>query len=274
MTLRTLEDAAAWIDGVGLALIYPNADYVLPSLWEAVAGKVELEWAIRDGDGKFQSFTPEMERVWTWKDELPARKLACVGLHVARTSSAIAPRLVSSLYALTERRGAPDDFRDAGLDGLARELAEAALELGRPATRRELRLLVGADKRLGDRAINALQRSLVFTNAGTSDAESGWVSVLHDLFARRWRVKLRRLPEREDALRALARAVVAGARDVSIADLAAVLRIRRREATATLESLAEDGVAEPRDDEGVLVWNVSPARASARPGAARGSSAQ
>ncbi len=277
LRLRTLEDAAAWVERVGVALIYPNADYVLPSLWEAVAGKVELEWAIRDDEGKFRSFTPEMERVWAWKDELPARKRACVGLHVARTSSAVSPALVSAVYALTERRGAPDDFRDADLDGLARELAEAALELGRPATRRELRLLVGADKRLGDRAVNSLQRALVFTNAGLDAGESGWGAVLHDLFARRWRARLRRIPRREEALRALAGAVLVGARDVSAADFAAAMRIRRREATATLEALEARGNAEARDDDGVVVWNaprVSPGRASARPGAARAPSAR
>ena len=275
--LRTLEEAAAWIDRVGLALIYPNGDYVLPSLWEAVAGDTDIHWAVRDDEGKFVSFTPEMERVWRWKDELPARKLACVGLHLARTSAAVAPPLVAPLYALTGRRGTPDDFRDGELEGLARELAEAALELGRPATRRELRLLVGADKRLGDRAINALQRSLVLTNAGLDTTESGWGSVLHDLFARRWRARLRRLPPREEALRALGRAVLAGADDVSAADLAAALRIRRKEAAATLAALVEDGLAEGRDDEGLTLWNaaaVSPARASARAGAGRAPSAR
>ena len=139
--LRTLEEAAAWIDRVGLALIYPNGDYVLPSLWEAVAGDTDVHWAVRDEEGKFVSFTPEMERVWTWKDELPARKLACVGLHLARTSGAVAPALVAPLYALTGRRGAPDDFRDADVEGLARELAEAALaplEGETPASRERL----------------------------------------------------------------------------------------------------------------------------------------
>ena len=274
--LRTLEAAAAWIDRVGLALVYPNGDYVLPSLWEAVAGDVEIHWAVRDEEGKFVSFTPEMERVWRWKDELPAQRLACVGLHLARTSAAVAPRLVAPLYALTGRGGRPEDFREADLEGLALELAEAALELGRPATRRELRLLVGADKRLGDRAINTLQRSLVLTNAGLDTAESGWGSVLHDLFARRWRAKLRRVPRREEAVQTLARAVVAASEDVSGADVAAALRIRRREAAAALDALAERGEAEARSEGALTLWNapraLSPARASARARAGRGRS--
>ena len=254
MRLQTAEQAAAWVEEVGLALLFSNADYVLPSLWEAVAGRVPLEWAVRDDDGKFVSFTPEMGKVWRWKDELPARKLACVGLHVARTSSVVAPALVASLYALTGRAGTPEDFRDAELDARELEVAEAALELGRPTTRRELRLLIGADKRTTDRAVNALQRKLILTNAGPTDPESGWSSTLHDLFARRWRAKLRRLPARERAILRLAEAVVRGADDVSAADLAAALRIHRREAVSALERLEAKGVAERRDEEGVIVW--------------------
>jgi DNA-binding transcriptional ArsR family regulator len=263
---RTVEQAAAWLEQVGLALLFPNGDYVLPSLWQAVAGPVPLEWAVRDEEGSFVSFTPEMEVVWRWKDELPARKLACVGLHVARTSSLVAPALVGAVYALTGRAGRPDDFREAGLDGLELELAETALALGRPTTRRELRLLAGAEKRHVDRAVNSLQRKLVLTNAGLAD-EPGWASTLHDLFARRWRARLRRLPGRDEAVRTLAAAVVRGARDVSAADLAAALRVRRREASNALEALEAAGLARARRDGEALVF--SPAPASVAPGRAR-----
>jgi hypothetical protein len=255
--LRTLEQAAAWVGDVGLALLYPSADYVLPSLWEAVAGRVPVDWAVRDDDGRFVSFTPEMERVWRWKDELPAGRHACVGLHVARTSSLVAPGLVASLYALTGRGGTPADFRAAGLGDVELAVAEAALEAGRPVTRRELRLLIGADKRTTDRAVNALQRALVLTNAGTTSRENSWSSTLHDLFARRWRAKLRRLPTRERAVLRLAEAVLRGADDVSAADLAAALRLRRREAADVLERLEARGVATPRLDDGVPVWSAA-----------------
>jgi hypothetical protein len=32
--VRTLSQAARWVDKVGLALLFPKADVVLPSLWE------------------------------------------------------------------------------------------------------------------------------------------------------------------------------------------------------------------------------------------------
>lgn len=263
MRLQAPDDAAAWIDRVGLALLFPKPDIVLPSLWEAVAGHTEIDWALRADDGSFVSFTPEMDKVWRWKDELPARRRVCVGLHLVRTTSLVAPPLVAPLYALTGRTGAPDDFRDGDVDGLERELAEAALELGRPATRRELRLLVAREKREVDNAVNALQRKLVLTNAGTTDREPGWSSTLHDLFARRWRARLRRIPPRAAALPALAEAVLHAAGDVSAADLAAALRLRRPEAISVLEGLAERGAAEAHDEAGVTVW--MPVSSAARP---------
>ena len=230
MAVRTLQQAAAWVDDVGVAVLYPNGDYVLPSLWEAVAGHSDMSWE-----------APETWTVWGWKDELPARRLACVGLHVVRTTGLVAPRLVASVYALA---GEPE------LDGLEAEIAAAARSLGRPATRRELRLLVGVDKRQGDRAVNALQRKLVLTNAGLDTEGGGWGATLHDLFERRWKARLRRVPARADALAALASAVVAGAGELSAADLAAALRVRRREAAAALELLEASGAVRPvlRDD--------------------------
>jgi DNA glycosylase AlkZ-like len=251
MRLRTLDQAAAWLDEAGIALLFPNGDYVLPSLWEAVAGHPVMEWGVQRDDGKWE-FTPETAKVWTWKDELPARRLACVGLHVVRTTGLVAPRLVSAVYAVTEESRAT-------LEGLELEIAEAARSLGRPATRRELRLLAGTDKRLGDRAVNALQRKLVLTNAGLDSEASGWGATLHDLFERRWKAKLRRVPVRADALAALAAAVSRAAGELSAADLAAALRIRRREAQETLELLEEDGAVTPVRRGDLKLWSVPPA---------------
>jgi hypothetical protein len=160
---------------------------------------------------------------------------------------------VASMFALTGRSTALDDFGD--LEGLDLAVARAALELGRPASRRELRLLVGSDKRTTDRSVNALQRKLVFTNAGRSEDEPGWASTLHDLFARRWRSRLRRIPEREEALQKISLSLL-GTTSLSVADLAASLRIRRPEAAATFEALETSGRVVRADEDGLPVWQL------------------
>jgi hypothetical protein len=226
--VRSLERAAAFVERVGVALLFPKHDLVLPSLWEAVAGSPEVHWAIRDEAGTFLSFTPEMDFVWRWKDELPARRLACAGKHLARVVSLIAPGLVGSVYALTGRPGKPEDFRSADLSSLQLEIAEAVLGNG-PCSGPELRTLLGTnDKKRMDAAVEALQRSLVLTNAGVVDQEHGWPAIELDLFARRWRAHLRRLPSPDEARRRLATTVLEAAGDVSAADLGAALRWRQR----------------------------------------------
>ena len=60
--VRTLEAAADWVEEVGLALLFPKADVVLPSLWEQVNGSPLDNWSIREADGTFVRWTDEIGR--------------------------------------------------------------------------------------------------------------------------------------------------------------------------------------------------------------------
>jgi hypothetical protein len=62
--VRTLEAAAAFVDEVGLALLLPKTDVVLPSLWEQVNGSPERSWAVRRPDGTFERWSEEMSFLW------------------------------------------------------------------------------------------------------------------------------------------------------------------------------------------------------------------
>lgn len=253
--IRSLAEAAAFVDEAGIALVYPSADLVLPSLWEAVAGPRPVEWAVRDADGKFVSFTPEFDAVWRWKDELPERRLACAGKHLGRVAALVSPELVAPLYALTGRPARADDFRGADLTELQVEVAEAVLEHG-PCAGPDVRRLLGTDdKRRVDAAVEALQRKLVLTNAGAREQEHGWPAIKFDLLARRWSARLRRLPSPGEARRNLAERVLHAAGEVSAADLAAALAWRPREAAALLEALCEDGAASVREEDGIAIWS-------------------
>ena len=226
---------------------------MLPSLWEAVSGRLDVDWAIRDEAGRYVSFTPEMERCWRWKDELPERGLACVGKHLGRWSALVAPRLLPSLYALTGRRGAPDDFRDVALSELERELAEAVLEQG-PATGPELRTLLGADKKRVDAAVIVLQRALVLTNSGLVEQKQGWGAIAVELLARRF--PIRSMPDAGDARRRLASTVLASSGELSAADLGGALGWRLERSRETLAELVERGAARARLESGLELWSA------------------
>src|SRR4051794_30631453 len=235
--VRTLTQAARWLDRVGLALLFPKTDVVLPSLWEQVNGDAARNWAVRDAEGGFVEWTEEMGFLWGAKDELPAQGLACVGKHVARVATCVAPRLVPTLVAAA----APYEP-----DGLEAQVTDAITRDG-PMTGPELRDAVGAPKKDVDKAVAMLHRRLVLTNSHLVEQDGPWGAIAHDLLARKWKVP-KRLPSRERARRELATVFLATAGELTAADLAPV-GWRRKEAAAVL-----DEVADGRDADGFRIW--------------------
>jgi hypothetical protein len=249
--VRTIEAAAAFVDGAGLATLFPKADVVLPSLWEATAGPGKVEWGVQDEEGGKWEMTPEFSLVWGWKDELPARRLAAAGKHCGQFVLLVAPRILPALYAVTGRRGTPDDFRQAELGGLQLDVAEALLEHGTATAPQIRQLLATDDRRRVASAIEKLQRLLVLTNVGVAEQHHGWGANTFELVARQWRPELARLPSEPDARDTLARTVLDNAGELSAADLAGALGWRVREAATVLERL---GLA-VRDEDGIRLWS-------------------
>ena len=89
------EGAAAFVDDVGLALLLPKADVVLPSLWEQVNGSPERSWAVREADGTFVRWSDEMSFLWGAKDELPQQGSPASASTSRGRVACIAPRLVA-----------------------------------------------------------------------------------------------------------------------------------------------------------------------------------
>lgn len=252
--MRSLRAATAFVDRAGIALVFPSDDVVLPSLWEAVTGTWELTVFRSDEEGR-RVFTPELERIWSWKDRIAGERLACVGKHIRGRLALVSLLVLPALYALTGRRGRPDDFREPGLlSPLELELAEALLDAG-PRTAPQLRRLVGVrDARGTKRALEVLQRLLVVTQAGEAEQGQGWAAAIFDLVARRHRERLRRLPAPDRARAELATAVLRSGGELSAPDLGAIFGFSRGEAAAVLEGLAREGRARRRDEAGVALY--------------------
>ena len=225
---------------------------MLPSLWEAVAGTPEITWSQRDEEGRFLDFSPEFGRVWRWKDELPERRLVCVGKHVRGRSALVS---LDALPALVAARGEPEP---------SSELEQAVVNLLEdhgPCSTADLPVLIGHERRPVAAAIERLQRRLVVTTAGAQERPQGWPAVVVDLLARRYASRLRQLPEAEAARAQLAELVLRSAGELSAADLAAVTGSTRKEAGAALDRLAADGRVRRRDEEGFSLYVRSRRRA-------------
>ena len=236
--VRSLAAAARWIDGVGLALLFPKADVVLPSLWEAINGSPEQNWSVREDDGTFVGWTKELALLWSLKDELPEQGLACVGRHLARVATCVSPQLLPTLLAAN---GEPAD------DG--EPVVEAIAALG-PLTGPQLREATGLTKKEVDRSVASLHHRLVLTSSHLVDQDGPWGALAHDLLARKWRLP-KKLPPRADARRELASLVLAQAGELTAADLRGALGWRLREAREVL-----DGMAEGRDEKGFRIWTA------------------
>jgi hypothetical protein len=212
--IRTVPQAAKWVDKVGLALLFPKADIVLPSLWEQVSGLQVTDWD-----------TEEMNFFWWAKDELPARGLTCVGKHLARHVACIAPRVLPTLVAANGEAAEDGD-----------PLVETIRSLG-PLTGPQLRDATGLTKKEVDRSIASLRHQLVLTNDHLVHEGSTWGTLAHDLLARKWKLP-KRLPARDAARRELAAIVLGQAGELTAADLGGALGWRRKEAAAVLDEIA------------------------------------
>jgi CRP-like cAMP-binding protein len=236
-------------------MLFPTDDLVLPSLWEAVSGRQDVDWSIRDDEDRFVAFTPEMERVWSWKDELPEHKLVCAGKHLGGRASLVSLGLLPVLYALTGRTGRTEDFRDEELSPVERDVAEALLEAG-PTSSTELPSLAGHERKRVSSATARLQKRLILTAAGRQEHDQGWPSVVFDLLPRRYGDRLETLPHPDESRATLALTILRSAGEVSAADVAAVIGGTRKQAAAALERLTADGKARQRDAGEYLLWTL------------------
>lgn len=168
--VTTLDEAGAYLDGVGFAVLFPAERIESPSLWEAVAGPDAVPFA--EGMGPIEA------QVWAWKDELPKAGLAWYGKFVHKRASLLSPRLLTALYA---GDGEPTDHEAFELPDAAHRIAEALLTGPLPTA--TLREIVG-DRSRYTTAITALQRHLLVTSAGVRESRAGWPATVVDLTCR------------------------------------------------------------------------------------------
>lgn len=187
--IGSIERAGAFVEDVGFAVLFPKAGVAFPSLWE-----VSTDLAVSEIS---ESWGPEAERIWRWKDELPLRGLAWYGHFVRGRASFLSPALLRNLYP---RRGAAGDFEDADLSRDAWRIARMLLRSG-PQPTSAIREAFGVQDRAGGgsvaRAVIELERALVVTHLGIEEAGSGWPSAILELTARAFSI-----PRRRDADRA------------------------------------------------------------------------
>lgn len=166
--MKTIEECEALLERVGLATILPAKDTLLPCLlWEARGDRERRE-----------VWDEAMERVWTWKDDLPARKTAWLGQLFGDRVILLHRRLLPPFLAWRGQPRVKKLYEDGLLTQEAFRVWSAVEQADGPSGRAPLRRLSGLSSREDaarfDRACRELERRLLLTRAGRSGTASGW----------------------------------------------------------------------------------------------------
>jgi len=177
--VRTLADAARFLDRVGFCVLFPVKGVELPSLYFAAARKKPVAW------DRYALL------IWDWKDELPRKRRGFYAKYFKGRGSFLSTTMLPHFLAQEESAAAIEDaerFYKAGrITHDAREIWEALAAHGPMATL-ELRNACKMDTKAGNirfkKAMLELQRALLVVHFAAEQETAAWASGRFELTAR------------------------------------------------------------------------------------------
>lgn len=179
--VKTMGEAARFIDRVGFCLLFASAQaprLELPSLFEAVKGK---------RDAHIEDWDADSDRVWIWKNDLPASKRAYYGKALAGKPAFVSLKMLPYLYALKAFDGREvEAYRQGRMSHEAKRVYDILQSRG-PMPTMALRGAAGFERDTNrfHRALDDLQRSLVVLPVGAVIERGAWASQIFGL-VRQW----------------------------------------------------------------------------------------
>jgi len=174
--VRTMDDAARFIDAVGFSLLFASTQGIeLPSLFEAVKGR---------RDAHIDEWDQDSDRVWVWKNDLPAARRAFYGKALAGGKPVfVSLKLLPYLFAVVAPEDVDAAYRHGRISQDAKRVHDALRAMG-PTPTIALRASVGLDSPRYHRALDELQRALVILPIGAVNEHGAWPSQIFELAAR------------------------------------------------------------------------------------------
>lgn len=183
--VRNEDEALAFLNDVGLAVLFSAKDLELPSLWEAICGGPRLIPEHHDDH--------DLGLAWDWKDTIPGRKCILYGKFLRKKPVFISLDLFPHFYALSGSFGELDDYLEEYQDGRlseeAKRLYEALLQNGALPTshlRQQARMASKEAAPRFDRAIAELQMGFKIVKVGISDANRWGYCYVYDVLLRQF----------------------------------------------------------------------------------------
>ena len=174
--IRTMDQAAEFVDAVGFSLLFASTQGIeLPSLFEAVKGR---------RDARIEDWDQDSDRVWVWKNDLPAARRAFYGKALAGGKPVfVSLKMLPYLFATTALEDVDDAYQQGRISQDAKRVSDAVRAMG-PTPTIALRAALGLDVRRYHRALDELQRALVILPIGAVNEHGAWPSQIFELAAR------------------------------------------------------------------------------------------
>ncbi len=173
--IRTMPEAARWIDSVGFCLLFASAQNIeLPSLFEAVKGR---------RDAHIDDWDADADLIWGWKNDLPATHRAYYGKALTGKPMFISLKLLPYVLAIAAPHYLPAEYARGRISYEAKRVYDTLSAIG-PTPTIALRQATGLDNGRYHRALDELQRLLVVMPVGATTEQSAWPSQIFDLVSR------------------------------------------------------------------------------------------
>ena len=181
--LNTVEEAQAFVDGVGFCFLWPIKDIELPNLFHAIAGRERPVPNAHDD--------PDLSRCWGWKDNSLDKRWWYYGKMLRRRATFISLDLLPTFYALSENLGDlhdyAEEYRAGTMTAEAKQIYEALLKHGPLDTvrlRREARMAAEQAKSRFARALVELQVGLKVLPIGVARAGAWRYAFIYEIVQR------------------------------------------------------------------------------------------
>lgn len=186
MNLRvtTKEQAIEFVNDVGFCCLFPIQGVEMPSLWDAIAGRVMKTTNKHSGY--------EIERTWGWKDDSLDKQQWFYGKLIRGKATLVSLGFLPNFYALSENYGDYEhdyleEYHTGQLTAEAKQIYEALLKNGALDAirlRREARLSSEANKGRFEKALTDLQAGLKVLPVGIAQAGAWRYAFIYELLPR------------------------------------------------------------------------------------------
>jgi hypothetical protein len=212
--VKTVADAARFIDTSGFCLLFPVKNVRMPSLYFATAKQSNARW------DKYAQL------IWKWKDELPKKRRAFYAKYFKGRGTFLSLKLLPHFLAMHASAVKPDEaeafYKTGRISHDALELWQALAQHGALATL-ELRHACKMESQPGNKrfkkAMLELQGLLIVTHSGAERETEAWASNRFDLVARAFPKQLAQASEIRTAIAAKYRTLYPAASPIQIARL-------------------------------------------------------